>query len=188
MIKIDIDQKLYSFLQENAIPYVETPNDTLKRLLNIIGKPELSQDKIESRDMLLFDKNHGMVSSSKRRSFLTKDSMKYSSKVKYHTVRTKRERTDLGVLVEERLLVEGQILFMTNYKGEIIKDEFATIKGGKLLYKYKEYSMSRLAKEILIKNDYSPSAIRGPKMWKTEEGVTIMELWLQHLKNRNRIH
>lgn len=158
MIKIEIDKELYSFLQKNAIPYVETPNDTLKRLLKI------------DKDF----KKFAEVEKSKN----------FSESPQVHKKPTKSKRANLKILVREGLLNDGDILFMTNYKGERIIDEYAKVKNGKLLYKEEPYSMSRLAIEILEKNNYSPSAIRGPKMWKTEGGVTITELWLEYLKTK----
>ena len=38
MTKIDVDQEVFEFLQNNAIPFVDTPNTVLRRLLKI-GKP-----------------------------------------------------------------------------------------------------------------------------------------------------
>lgn len=156
MIKIEIDQKLYSFLQKKAIPFVETPNDTLKRLLNFNSKPRFSDEKRVSKQM-------------------------------YHTKRIKRPRTNLHILVEVGLLEEGQEIYMTNYSGNIIKDkktgenERAIIKNGKIYYNNDDKSLSSAAKIILMKNGYSPDAIRGPKMWKTNDGKSIMELWNQYL-------
>lgn len=37
MIQISVDSELFAYLQENAIAYVETPCDTLKRLLGLTG-------------------------------------------------------------------------------------------------------------------------------------------------------
>lgn len=38
MKPIEIDDEVFAYLQSNAIPYVETPNLTLRRLLNLNGK------------------------------------------------------------------------------------------------------------------------------------------------------
>jgi hypothetical protein len=38
MIKIEIDEEVFAYLQNKAIAFVETPNHTLRRLLNISGK------------------------------------------------------------------------------------------------------------------------------------------------------
>ncbi len=47
MPKIDIDQDVFEFLQKNAIPFVDTPNTVLKRLLKIgnIGSPKAKETK-----------------------------------------------------------------------------------------------------------------------------------------------
>ncbi len=39
MTKIDVDQEVFEFLQKNAIPFVDTPNTVLRRLLKI-GKSD----------------------------------------------------------------------------------------------------------------------------------------------------
>lgn len=47
MPKIDVDQDVFEFLQKNAIPFVDTPNTVLKRLLKIgnISSPTTKETK-----------------------------------------------------------------------------------------------------------------------------------------------
>ena len=150
MIKIDIDQKLYSFLQKMAIPFVENPNDTLKRLLKIDRIPSIDKDS----------------------SFAVP---------RYHTERQKGPRTNLNDLVNTGLLEDGQVLYMTNYKGEIFEGEEAIVRNGILYYDDKPSSLSKAAKKILEENNYQAKSVRGPKLWITKKGDSVMELWNQYL-------
>lgn len=49
MVKIDIDPEVFGFLQEHAVPFVDSPNDVLRRLLLLrevtpMGRPAVSPD------------------------------------------------------------------------------------------------------------------------------------------------
>jgi|SRR5208283_2993358 len=44
MKAIEIDDEVFAYLQSNAIPYVETPNLTLRRLFGLNGKTRPSAD------------------------------------------------------------------------------------------------------------------------------------------------
>ncbi len=153
MINIKIDNNLFSFLQRNAIPFIETPNDTLKRLLKIESNSHIKKD----------------VSTDVPR---------------YHSERQKAPRTNLGELERIGLLEDGQILYMTNYKGEKFAGEEAVIKNGVLYYKNIPSSLSKAAKVILLKNGFDSKSVRGPARWVTEEGISVMDLWNQYLTSR----
>lgn len=154
MINIKIDNTLFSFLQRNAIPFIETPNDTLKRLLKIESNSHIKKD----------------VSTEVTR---------------YHSERQKGPRTNLGDLIRIGLLKDGQILYMTNYKGEKFKGEEAVIKNGVLYYENIPSSFSKAAKEILIRYGFDSKSVRGPARWITEEGKSIMDLWNQYLASKD---
>ena len=55
MIQIEIDQEVFDFLQKNAMPFVDTPNTVIKRLLKISGIPSINIKLKEGPIMLQHD-------------------------------------------------------------------------------------------------------------------------------------
>jgi len=47
MVKIDIDQEIFEFLQKDAKPFVDTPNTVLRRLLQIGNKSSPQSNKVK---------------------------------------------------------------------------------------------------------------------------------------------
>ncbi len=43
MRNIEIDDEVFGYLQSKAVPFVETPNLTLRRLFSLNGKPAKSE-------------------------------------------------------------------------------------------------------------------------------------------------
>ena len=60
MIKIDIDQEIFEFLQKNAKPFVDTPNTVLRRLLRIDKAPTVQKKEVKSA-MTLPDKKTSQI-------------------------------------------------------------------------------------------------------------------------------
>jgi hypothetical protein len=58
---------------------------------------------------------------------------------------------------------------------------FAVISGDKLLWSGKRYSMSSLAEKLLKEEGYSSNSVQGPTRWHNKDGVSIKQLWDQHL-------
>src|SRR5688572_30351732 len=40
MRQIEVDQEVFSFLQKRAVPFLDSPNDVLRRLLSLAESPE----------------------------------------------------------------------------------------------------------------------------------------------------
>jgi len=62
MTKIDVDQEVFEFLQQNAIPFVDTPNTVLKRLLKI-GKVSSNTTK-EAKPAMTVTKHNTSIDSN----------------------------------------------------------------------------------------------------------------------------
>lgn len=155
MKNIQIDSEVFAFLQSQAIPFVEKPNDTLRRLLGI------DDNKVKYRKELI------------HMSQFQKDDVKPK----------KGPRTDLKLLVQAGLLADGQELFMHDYKGNMIDGKVAIISNDKLMYEGRPYSMSELARKLLHDEGYKPTHVRGPLFWKNEEGISVKSLWTRYQSN-----
>ncbi|MGB5157270.1 hypothetical protein [Desulfobacterium sp. N47] len=154
MRNIEIDDEVFGYLQSKAIPFVETPNLTLRRLFNLNGKPTR------------FEKPSSQIVQEQRKG----------------TLRKKQPKTDLHKLVQSGLLQEGQPLFLLDYQGKKIPGYDSTISGNNLLWNNERFSMSELAKECLKKEGFSSESVRGPAHWSNTDGISVKELWKQYLK------
>ena len=95
----------------------------------------------------------------------------------------KKPKANLSTLISNGLLEEGQPLFLVDYQHNKLTQYRAVVNGTALKWEGRSYSMSELAKKLLQQEGYSSNSVRGPAHWCTEEGVTIKELWQQHLKS-----
>ena len=154
MRNIEIDDEVFGYLQSKAIPFVETPNLTLRRLFSLNGK---------------------RVKSEKTSSEIIQDK-------KIWRVRRKQPKTDLFKLVQVGLLQEGQMLYLLDYQGKKIAGYDSIISGKNLLWNNELYSMSELAKECLKKEGFRSESVRGPAHWSNFDGISIKELWDQYLR------
>ena len=154
MRNIEIDDEVFGYLQSKAIPFVETPNLTLRRLFNLNGK----STRIE--------KSFPQIMPEQRKGKLRK----------------KQPKTDLAKLVQVGLLQEGQTLCLIDYQGQKIQGYDSTISGNNLLWNNELFSMSELAKECLKKEGFSSESVRGPAHWTNSDGISVKELWNQYLK------
>lgn len=109
-----------------------------------------------------------------------------SSKTTAGKLRRKQPKTNLPVLISSGLLKEGQPVFLVDYQDNKLSQYRAVINGASLKWQSRSYSMSDLARDLLQKEGYSSSSVRGPAHWCTEDGVTIKKLWQQHLKSISR--
>lgn len=149
----------YRMHQSKAVPFVETPNLTLRRLFNLNGKPVKSE---KSSSQIIQDQRIGRV-------------------------RKKKPKTDLPKLVQAGLLKDGQSLYLLDYQGKKIPGYDSTISGKNLLWNNELFSMSELAKECLKKEGFSSESVRGPPAhWSNADGIadgiSVKELWKQYLK------
>lgn len=153
MRTIEVDTEVYAYLQNKAIPYEEqTPNQTLRRLLALDDSNRNRQQSASS--------GNGVRS----------------------TERVKRRKTDLRELIDAGLLREGQSLYLHDYRGNRVSGYEAQISGKRLLYNESDYSMSELAKIGMQEAGYDSDSYRGPKHWYTSSGVSVKNLWEQHLE------
>jgi hypothetical protein len=162
MQTIQIDSDVFSILQKNAQPFIDTPNSTLRRLLGIdLVTPPAQLESHQGGDVL---------------DQLLKESMERG--------RTKAPKADLSKLVRAGILKEGEQLFLVDYQNKIVAECEAKISGTSLLFKGKYCSMSKLAQELL-KNvcGYNSKDVRGPSHWANASGNTITSLWEKYQSN-----
>jgi hypothetical protein len=160
MIQIEIDPSTYSFLQSKAIPFVEMPGDTLKRLLGLNGE-ETQKSAIENS-----------ASSNLQAEALNKFKRK------------KQQKTNLLELIRVGLLNNNQKLIFQDYRGNQYPQYKVLLSHNSLIWENTHYSMSDLAQNILKQHGYDNDFVRGPLFWVTEEGKKISELWQAYLKER----
>jgi len=154
MRNIEIDDEVFGYLQSKAVPFVETPNLTLRRLFSLNGKPVKSENTSSQ-----------IIQTQKKGS-----------------VRRKQPKTDLPKLIQVGLLREGQTLYLLDYQGKKILGYDSTISGKNLLWNNELFSMSELAKECLKKEGFSSESVRGPAHWSNADGISVKELWKQYRK------
>ena len=97
--------------------------------------------------------------------------------------RKKQPKANLPVLISSGLLKEGQPVFLVDYQDNKLSQYRASINASSLKWQSRSYSMSDLARELLQKEGYSSNSVRGPAHWCTEDGVSIKNLWQQHLNS-----
>jgi len=97
--------------------------------------------------------------------------------------RKKQPKASLPALVASSLLNEGQPVFLVDYQDNRLSQYRAAINGTSLKWQGRSYSMSDLARELLQKEGYSSNSVRGPAHWCNEDGVSIKNLWQQHLNS-----
>lgn len=154
MKSIEIDDEVFAYLQSNAIPYVETPNLTLRRLFKLNGAKPPS------------------------------DATSSLQPVLHHEVRGKEQKADLQTLVRAGLLHEGQKLYLLDYQRRKIERHVAMVSGKVLLCNNKTYSMSELAKICLKKEGFRSESVRGPAHWSNSDGISVKDLWNRYLSKR----
>jgi hypothetical protein len=154
MKTIEIDDELYSYLVEQAIPYEDkTPNDTIRRLFRCVKEPGLSRIKPSPQRM-----SHKVGGG-------------------------KAPKVRLSVLVDAGILEEGQILHLRDYsKRRKIPNSKATIHREGLLKDGVSYSMSKLAKELFQKEGFTTPSVQGPVYWYTDDNVSIKNIWDEYLE------
>jgi len=99
-------------------------------------------------------------------------------------VTQKNPTTNLKKLVDSGLLDEGQKLYF-RHNGRRISDYTVTIFDGKLLWRNKLYSMSKLAGLALDGLGLDGESVRGPLFWYTDNGDSIKELWEEYLHKQS---
>lgn len=163
MPTIQIDDEIFALLQKNAKPFVDSPNSTLRRLLELetnftAAKPTKGGNELEE---LL-----GEAMSARR---------------------SKAPKADLKALVSAGLLREGERLYLVDYQNKRVPQSEAVVSGALLDFKGQHRSMSSLAQELLqSKVGFTSGFVRGPAHWVTAKGESVKELWQRVLDKRTK--
>lgn len=155
MTTIQIDEEVFAHLQSHAVPLVDTPNATLRRLLEIgpAGDPVPSHS--------------GRPPARPRRNG------------------RKQASANLATLVGAGTLKQGEVLRLVNYRGEPVDGSEATVRGNELNWSGQLYSMSKLARILLSRQGYLSTDVRGPRHWVTTRGTSILALWEEYLEDES---
>jgi hypothetical protein len=160
MKKIEIDDEVFAYLQSKAIPFVDSPNLTLRRLFKLNGTSAKTD----------------IVNSKKLQVPISRE------------LRKKRPKANLPSLVQAGLLDEGQVLYLHDYQGNQIGNQIrgyeAKVSGKSLLWNNKIVSMSELASQCLKSEGFSSSSVRGPAHWYNADSISVKELWNQFLNRK----
>ena len=160
MHSIQIDDEVFAFLQKNAMPFVDSPNTTLRRVLGI--ETQMASANAAGSDDVL---EQLLIESMGNR-------------------RTKAPKADLRVLVRTGMLREGEQLYLLDYQEQRVPQQEATITGAMLAFKGQHYTMSNLAQELLKKVGFTSKAVRGPSHWANEKNLTVTALWQQWIEKQ----
>lgn len=95
-------------------------------------------------------------------------------------------RAELLPLVEAGLLRNGEVLFLLDYQRNRVPKAQAVVSGSLLNFDGRHATMSNLAQELLSKVGFESRSVRGPAHWVNENGVTILDLWRQYLKENRQ--
>lgn len=165
MHTIEVDDDVFSVLQKHARPFVDTPNSTLRRLLEI--------DPLEKPSVVMKTETEEQT-----------DELSLEELFRHIPPRGKAPKTDLKLLVRSGLLCDGENLFLVDYQKNVIQQFNAVISGDELMFRGKPYSMSELARILLKQIGYTSDSVRGPAHWANSNGVTVKDLWEQYLRSQ----
>jgi hypothetical protein len=182
MESIEIDDEVFAHLQKNARPFVDTPNSTLRRLLDIDHRIITANKKSASAELEELKEPAAQKSNGVGTRFSSQwpfDELK-TAKLTSRT-RSKAPKADLAVLIKENLLRNGQKLFLVDYQGNKVQKFSANISGNNLAFNGQRYSMSNLAQELLLQLGFKSNSVRGPAHWITDEGNSIKDIWQKYL-------
>lgn len=167
MQTIEIDTDVFAFLQQNARPFIDTPNSTLRRLLGLDGATVQPQKKLPS-------------GSEPELEALLAESLVIAA------ARGKAPKADLQLLAQNGLLRNGQKLYLIDYQGNRVHGISASLSDGDLVYNGQRYSMSNLAQQLLGQAGFKSNSVRGPAHWVTDDGKTVKDLWQQYLDSQSK--
>lgn len=173
MKQIEVDDEIFQYLQTKAVPFVDTPNTILRRLLGMEGaavptfvvelKPPQTKEAIDAEKLLA---ELEALPSVPRRG---------------KKVRSKQRKADLLTLIRAGMIRQSEKLFLVDYQGKKIPGYEAAVANNLLVWQNQHYSMSDLARMFLKKVGYTSDSVRGPAHWCNASGTTIKELWAQFL-------
>jgi hypothetical protein len=149
--RIDIDDAVFTHLQSKAVAFVETPNDTLRRLLGI----DVVVKSTSNTTRLVGGGKMERKPKASLGKMIQAGLLKNGQKLVLHDYQ--------GRQVPNAVAYVG---------GDGI---FANLDRKRL------YSMSDLAQELLKKQGYQSDSVRGPAHWYAEDGRSVSEIWESHL-------
>lgn len=167
MQTIEIDTDVFTFLQKNARPFIDTPNSTLRRLLGLNGVKVPPQ------------KNSPSGSGSEQEA-------PRAERFSIAAPRSKAPKADLQLLAQKGVLRNGQKLYLIDYQGNRVQKISASLSGADLIYNGQRYSMSNLAQQLLGQEGFKSNSVRGPAHWVTDDDKTIKDLWQLYLDSQSK--
>lgn len=158
MHTIQVDDDVFALLQENAKPFIDTPNSALRKLLGLRVNGATTPSSEGSTELHKF----------------LEEAMPGR--------RTKAPKADLKLLIKAGLLRAGERLHLVDYQGNRVSQFEALVSPGAMLeFQGQHYTMSNLAQELLKKVGFKSDAVRGPAHWVNSKDVTVKDLWQQLL-------
>lgn len=97
--------------------------------------------------------------------------------------RRRAPKTNLLELMRAGLISDGQRLHIRNYRGERIENAEARIRGDRLEWGGRLFTMSALTRELMQQNGFESDSYRGPQFWFTDRGESIKQLWESYLSD-----
>jgi hypothetical protein len=166
MPNLEIDDDVFAYLQKHALPLVDTPSSTLRRLLNIrTGMTQVPAVLPDPETESIEDFVEELLVQG----------------------RTKAAKADLSALVRAKFLRTGENLYLIDYQGQRVRDFSATIAAPHLSYLGKSYSMSDLAQKLLAQVGYSSTSVRGPAHWVNGGSQSVKDLWLRYQQQQRKV-
>lgn len=201
MHTIKIDEEVYTLLQANAKPFVDTENSTLRRMLGLDGPRNeampANSNTLRKTDVIPetvsddMERNAGIapvnLGGKKSNADTTIDDLISELDAMPRAItRTKAPKAELPKLVRSGRLKEGETLYLVDYQNTQVKNYQAVVNGKDLRFEGRTFSMSSLARELLQKAGYTSDSVRGPSHWATAKGTTITELWEDFLSKQKK--
>ena len=97
----------------------------------------------------------------------------------------KKQKSDSIILIKNGFLEDGQILYLHDFRGNRLSYQ-ARLSKNRLVWEGNDYSMSKLASNLLKKEGYKSNEVQGPARWFTDDGVSIKQLWEKYLSKESR--
>ncbi len=184
MESIEIDDDVFAHLQKYARPFVDTPNSTLRRLLDIDHEIDIANQKNLDAELEESTAQNSESSGTIPLSQWPFEELKAQKLV--GNARSKAPKSDLALLIKENFLQNGQNLYLIDYQGNRVQKFSAIISENNLVYNGQRYSMSNLARELLLQLGFRSNSVRGPAHWVTDEGSSVKDIWQKYLDQKVR--
>ncbi len=118
MRKIEIDDEVYEYLQDKAIPYVENPNDTLRRLFGI--KQEIAKGLSNKN---IWKSRHPKTPKADLQELVLSGLLEEGQEVFFNYKEMRLSKKYEATVSENHLLWNGKIYTMTGLVKFILRQE-----------------------------------------------------------------